>query len=299
MFKKITLLLLVIALALTVSFSLAIAQEGATDNQIGANASTGASASENAAEEAIQAEAAAELLTESEVTAADLETDEPGLVGWFKDKFRATQILVSRDPIKKSELELKRANYQLLKVRAKVNKNPDDANLQTKMEGLNNRFQEMLQNINQRMENLKNANPGDSRLKNFLDKYLDQQIKQQEVLKKLEEKVPEQVMEKIRANREKHLKKFGEVMTKLQNKEELKKGLEKAIQNIREGAERRVNKMEIIEELAEKADAEIKEQVRALKQERAELFQELKAKQEAIRENRRKLKEKIQNIKRK
>lgn len=247
----------------------------------------------------------------TEVTAEELEVAEPGAFSWFSNAIRNVRIAITRDPIKKSGLELKKANFELLRARKVAQQNLDDPRLQDKLEKINEKYENLIERINLRIEKFKADNPEAPKLKNFLDKYTDQQLKHQEILKNLEEKVPEQVMEKIKVNREQHLERFGEVMNKLQTKEELKERLRKAVEvgaliaegvkaRVEDRVERRANRAEILEELKEKVP-EIKTQIQEIKQERVELFQELKAKREEIREKRQEfregLKQEIQEIK--
>lgn len=261
MLKKIILCFFISIISLFL-FSLAVLAEEPTDNQAG-----GTSVENN---------------EQSEVTAADLEIEEPGVVSWFKNIIQDVKILVSRDPIKKSELQLKKASRQLVQARKLVQENPDDAKLQEKLEKLDTKYQGLIDKINSRIENYKQENPDAPQLKNFLDKYTDQQLKHQEILKKLEEQVPEKALEIIKNNRERHLQKFGEVMNRLQNKEELKERLKNSLENGTENIEHRVNRMEILDELEQMTVGEVKAELRELKEDNQGLFQELKEQREVI-----------------
>lgn len=242
-----------------------------------------------------------ELPDPEEVTAEELEISEPGMFSWFGNIVRNVRIAITRDPIKKSELELKKASEQLLRVRKIVHETPDDPRLQERLEEMDGKYETLIGKINTRIENYKDENPEEPKLKDFLDKYTSQQLKHQEILKRVELNVPEQIMEKIQTNRIIHLEKFGEVMQKLQTKEELKVRLENAVKNVgletsalKAGVEnlieRRANRAGILEELEEKVPA-IKAQIREIKDDSVQLFQELKVKREEIQQNREELKQ--------
>ncbi len=220
---------------------------------------------------------------EIEVAAEDLDVEEPGPFSWLGDIARDIQIFFTRDPIKKSELELKKASRQLIKVRKTVRENPDDTELQARLEKSDEKYRGLVEKINARVENFKAENPEALELRNFLDKYTDYQLKHQEILKKLEEQVPEEIIGVISDNRERYLEEFGEVMNRLQSEEEFKDRLKSGLEDVKESIGQRINRMEIIEELEEAAPA-VKEKINKLKQESQNLFQELKVKRQEIRE---------------
>ena len=238
----------------------------------------------SAGDELVVAPDAGETIEEPEIAAEDLDVEEPGPFSWLGDIARDVQIFFTFDPIKKSELQLKKASRQLIRARNTVKEDPDAPKLQARLEKIDGKYQGLIEKINARVENFKAENAETPKLKSFLDKYTDHQLKHQEILKKLEEQVPEEVMEKIGENRERHLEKFGEVMNLLQDKEEFKERLKSSLEDVEESIGQRINRMEIIEELGEKSEP-IRNKINELKQESQELFQELKTKRQEIREN--------------
>jgi len=238
----------------------------------------------SAGDELIIAPDAGEAIEEeTEIAAEDLDVEEPGLFSWFGDIARDIQIFFTFDPIKKSELQLKKASRQLIRARETVREDPDDTKLQERLEKLDGKYQGLVERINARVENFKAENPEALELKNFLDKYTDHQLKHQEILKKLEEQVPEGILGVINDNRERHLEEFGEVMNRLQSEEELKDRLKSGLEDVEESIGQRINRMEIIEELGEAVPV-VKDKINELKQESRELFQELETKRQEIRE---------------
>ncbi len=217
------------------------------------------------------------------VTVEELNIEEPGIISWFKNAADTIQGWMTSDPIKKSEIELRKASRQLVKARNMVQENFDDVDLQAKLERINNRYENNIRNINGRIEEFSQNNSEDSKLKSFLNKYTDQQLKHQEILKKLEENVPEEVMVKIKENRQIYLDKFGEVMSKLQDKEEFKESLKNSLES-GQSAIRQVQMMEIIDELGVQANLGVRERIWEMKQEYKELFQNLDAERIQIQE---------------
>jgi Sec-independent protein translocase protein TatA len=223
------------------------------------------------------------------IAAGELEVSEPGPFSFIKDIFTDVRVFLTRDPIKKSELQLKKASRQLLRVRKMIKENPNDPEVQEKLEKATNKYQNLIEKINERIEKVKETTPDSSKLKTFLDRYTDQQLLHQGILKNLSEQVPEKAYQIIEANRLKHLERFGEVMNKVQNKVEIKKRIKEGLENAKEAVSYRAIRLEILEELGEKdlpnVKEAIKEGIKEVKQERNELYQELKLKRQEIKEN--------------
>lgn len=221
-----------------------------------------------------------------EVAAEELDITEPGLFYWLRNIGWDIQALLTTDPIKKSELKLKKASNQLLRARQLVEKDPDDIRLQERLENLNKSYEDLVDGIDARIEAFRAENQDDAQLKDFMDKYIAQRLRHQEILEKLGEQVPEAVQERIQEHREEQLEKFGDVMSKLQTNEELKERLQEAIGNVKEDITRRLNRFEIIEQIEEKAAPavrnEIQNRVNEIKQEQPQIIQQLRNKAEEL-----------------
>ncbi|MBL7053503.1 MAG: hypothetical protein ISS02_02510 [Candidatus Portnoybacteria bacterium] len=159
-------------------------------------------------------------ISNEEVSVEELDIEEPGIISWFKNTIDSVQLLITRDPIKKSEIELRKANRQLVKARKIVKDNPDDEKLQDKLNKIDDKYKSSIERINNRVEEFKQENPDSEKLKSFLSKYDSQQEKHQAILEKLEDQVPEQVMEKIREQRQEHLERYNQLMNRLEVKEQ-------------------------------------------------------------------------------
>lgn len=234
--------------------------------------------------------AVAELIAAPEVTAADLEV---GNTSWFSRAWLNTKIFFTADALKKSELELKKANTTLILAQSKAAVNPSDPKLQEFLQKRLVQKEQILARINERLGTFRQNHPDSAELKKFLDKYLDQQFKQEQLLEKLQSKVPAAVAEKIKERREEHLKKIGEVMAKLQNKEEFKKRVQTMLENKGENIENRLRKLEVLNKI-EEISPELQAKVEELKAEGKEVWADVKEAQAEIQKNRAELKKTIQ-----
>ena len=212
---------------------------------------------------------------ENDISAEELGIEEPGVLSWFKDTFDTVQLWFTQDLVKKSEIELRKANRQIIKIKEFIQNNSEDENLQNRFNELDGKYQNLINNINSRIEEFKEENNDSDKFNSFLDKYTNHQMLHQEIMKKLEDQVPEEAMGKIQQKRQEHLENFGEVMNKLQEREEFKERLGNILNDEQQRNEIRVRAMETIEELEEISGEEIKETIQELKLEKKEIFQEL------------------------
>ncbi|MFH1612090.1 MAG: hypothetical protein ABH887_02380 [bacterium] len=293
MFKKFITIFLAIVVAFTLSCSVTLAQEG---DVVLEDETTSEVIDATVVDElTIKAEVDMEMDEELEITAEELGLSEPGPFSWLKNVGWDIQSFFTNDPIKKSELKLKKAGNQMLRARQLVKADPTGDQLQSRLETINQSYEKTLDDIDARVQAFREQNPDNVRAKDFVDKYVDQRIKHQEILGRLENRVPEQVMEKMRANREDHLQKFGEVMNKLQSKEEVKTQLQNMLENKETTVERRAQHLEIIENLKEQVTPEIREKINELRIESSDAIRELQIKQQEINTTRQQLHKTIQD----
>ena len=225
------------------------------------------------------------LAEEVNIPAKELGVEEPGLLSWFKNAFSTVQLWVTRDLVKKSELELQKASRQLIKAREIVQNNAADKNLENKFNKIDEKYQSLINGINNRIQEFKNGNPDSDKFNSFLDKYTNQQMLHQEIMKKLEGQVPEAVMAKIQEKRQEHLDNFGEVMNKLQEREEFKERLGNILNDEQQRIESRVRAMDTLDELETIAEDQVRAVIMELKQEKKEVFDELKIKKQEMKNN--------------
>ena len=224
--------------------------------------------------------------TTLEVTEEDLDI---GGTSWFHNAWRNVKIFVTKNPIKKSELQLQQASSQLLKIQKYLDENPDDEKAEKLLEKVSNKYDDLMEKVNSRVMQAKENNPDAEKLNKFLDKYSDHLLKHQEIMQKLETQVPERAMEKIRTQRETHLQQFSQTMMKLENKEQFAERLKNTIQNRTSNAVRRAIQYNFVEELQDatpEVGEEIQNKLNEIKTENKELWQDIQdKKKELIKDN--------------
>ena len=225
---------------------------------------------EEAAEESLQEEQKPEeVKIDTEIKAEDLGVKEarvlPGSFFYgFKNFFRGARETLTRDPVKKAELQLQHANEKIIEVKQLVEKDDSEkaAGIAAGViKGINKNFA----NIVRQGENLKKAGAKDpDKVEKFLDKIADQSLKQQVVLQKLQEQVPETAFARIEEARQEHLTRFGEVMTKVaENPKEFAQRLPQIIEN-RQGSDfKELKAIEILRDLEDKIPEDAKQDLRA------------------------------------
>lgn len=243
-------------------------------------------------------EASSETAVEEQVTAADLGVEEPtvlptdGFGYFFKNLGRAIQTTLTFNTEKKAELQLKIANERLLEAKQVAEANPDDAKAQAIVEKSLEKYQQMMDKVQARIETLKEKNA--ERAEKMLDKIADHQLKQQQVLEKIEakyENLTDEQKQKLEAIKEKNLEKFGKFLERVEaSQEKIKERLEKAAESAEGEAGNtldKLNNLRVIQRLGDKMENEdlregLKEANQAI---REKFFEQMKAEgREAVQE---------------
>jgi hypothetical protein len=229
----------------------------------------------------------AEVTDEPEETIMDVTEEDLDIGGtsWFHNAWRNIKIMVTRDPIKKSELRLQQASSQLLKAQLRINKNPDSEKAEEWLDKANKKYDGLIEKINEKIIQTQENNPDKEKLNKFLDKYSDHLLKHQEVMQNLETQVPERAMEKIRVQREAHLQRFSETMIKLENKEQFAERLKNTLQNKASNTLRKAKQYNIIEELQNTTPGvkqEIKNKLDEMKTENKEVWEDIQEKRSEL-----------------
>jgi len=221
-----------------------------------------------------------------DVTEQDLEIKG---TSWFYNAWREIKIAFTRDPIKKSELQLQKASAQLLRTKLRLEKNPDNEKTEIRLEKANERYNRLVEKINTRIVQIQENNPDKDRLNKFLDKYSDHLLKHQEIMQKLETQVPEDVSAKINARRMLHLEKFSNTMQRLEGKQQFAERLKKALQTKTKNNLRRAVHYGIIKELQNtnpQIKTEIKDKMIEVKTENREIWNQIQEDRKQIIQNR-------------
>ncbi|MDO8435931.1 MAG: DUF5667 domain-containing protein [bacterium] len=204
-----------------------------------------------------------EINLDGNIQAQDLEVSEPGILPnspfyFLKNWARGIQQLITFNPVKKAELNLRFTNEKLLEARKVSEKTKDPEVLKRAVEN----YQKEIEKLKNQTDKIKDKANQNEEVGKFLDKFIKQQTLQQRILEKLETQVPTQALEKIEIVREEHLQIFGEVMTWLEDKNEIQKRLEKNIEEIRGSDFKDFKNLEFLKALEEKAPEAAREAIR-------------------------------------
>ncbi len=241
-------------------------------------------------------EATKEVSLDEQVSSQDLGIKEPKLLPdspfyFLKEWTRKIQSTLTFNKVKKAELENKYANEKLIELKKLIEKNADPE----KIKKATGNYQNQIGKIKERVEQIKEKAADSQTVDKFLDKFVKQQVLQEKILQKLETQVPDEVFEKIKEARENHLEKFGEVMTKLENRvEKIKEKIENTL-NQEEGSQfKNFKNLEILKNIEEKVPEQAKE---AIQQAQENALKRLKGDLEAMSlEDQEKFKDYIDNI---
>ena len=164
---------------------------------------------------------------------------------FFKNWWRGLTLAFTFNPVKKLELQEKFANQKLLELQklAQKTKNPKI------LDKAINSYQKEIDKVKNRAEKLKLNPKIRPKIESFLDKFIRHQVLQQRVLGKLENTVPKQAFEKIKKAREEHLKRFRDVMLKLENKKKIPERLEKALEKVKGSKFKAIKNLEFLKRL--------------------------------------------------
>ena len=231
-------------------------------------------AQEDLTVETLEEEVIEEVALDEEVSAEDLGIEEPRLLPdspfyFLKDWSRGIRSFFTFDEVKKAELRTKFANERLIEVKKMIEEKKD---VQAIEKGLEN-YQKEVEQVKDAVDQIKEKTAESPEVEKFLDKFTNHQILHQRVLQKLETQVPSEVFEKIGEVREKHIERFAEVMTKLEDRpEEIRERLERTMEE-QEGSEfKDFKNLEILKELEEKVPEAARE---AIQEAQEDVFERL------------------------
>jgi len=221
-------------------------------------------------------QAVEQMIQEDEtVTAQDLGVKEPTILPdnplyFFKNIFRRISDAITFDPTKKLEKRLRWANERVLELRKLAITKKDPKILEKASEQYQKEI-DQIKALADRIDEKKLNDKQKARLNDFLDKLSQQEVLHQRILEKLQNQVPPQVFEKIKEVRERHLKRFGEVMNRLEkNPERLRERLERNLEKIRGSQFKDLKNLDFLKKLEEKMPPEKREALQRLQ----ERFQE-------------------------
>jgi len=205
---------------------------------------------------------------DEDVEAKDLDIGEPIILPdnpfyFLKNWTRGVREVFALSPVVKAELKEKFANEKLVELREMIKRKKDAQTIKRASDS----YEKEVEEIGTVVEKIKEKAQENPQVEKFLDKFVKHQILHQKVLQKLENQVPAENMEKIREMREKHLQKFGEVMTKLEDRQEkIRERLEIKMEEIEGSEYKNFKNLEILSELEEKVPEQAKEAIRKVQE---------------------------------
>lgn len=215
-------------------------------------------------------------LQSDQVSAQDLGLSEdeiktPDQTGYFWNKLKNNvQIFFTFDQEKKANLEIKKANLELLTAQKISSQNTNETTKQERLQEALEKYKAKMIKVEARIEKLSSE-----RKDKILEKIDEQTLKQQQILRELENKLPEQIKEKITEIRQERIDNWYE-----QHKNNLEQRLENAADDNLEGSKfKAINTLATLESMSDLLPAEA--QVRI---------------QSAITKTQEALQEKLQNI---
>ncbi len=236
-----------------------------------------------------------EVILDEKVSIDDLQIKEPKILPdspfyFFKDWGRKLRLFFTLDPVKKANLSLRFASEKLWEAKKIAEKKGKEEVLRKAIENYEKEL-EKIKGISSKIKKKANKDP---KVASFLDKFIKHQILHERILENLQEKVPPQAFEKIKKARERHLKRFKEVMEKLEDKDKIPERIEKNLKKIKGSKFKEIKSYLFIKKL-EKISPEYKEKFKKVKE---ELLKKAKEKIEALPEEKKeKIKDYIEKIK--
>ncbi|MDD2696882.1 MAG: DUF5667 domain-containing protein, partial [Candidatus Pacebacteria bacterium] len=207
--------------------------------------------------------AAEDVDLDEEVQAQDLGVTRPNILPdspfyFLKELSRNIQSIFAFNSLAKAKLQEKFSNEKLVELKTMIEQNQDDKKIEKALQN----YQGELDGLKKAAEKVKETAGQSEEVGKFLDKFIQQQTLQQKILQKLETQVSTTTLEKITEAREQHLKRFGEVMNKLEtNKEQLQERLEQNLQEVAGSEFKNFKNLEILQQLEEKVPEEAKDAV--------------------------------------
>ena len=201
---------------------------------------------------------------DEDIQPEDLEIKKPRLLPdnpfyFLKNWVREIRSFFAFTPLAKAKLKVKFANEKLMELKMMIKEKKDPERIKKATEG----YQKEIEEIKAKVERIKEKAKENPEVDKFLNKFIHQQTLHQKLLQRLETQVPPQAFEKIKEARERHLERFGEVMTKLEDRwNVLQEKLEKITEEQKGSEFKDFKNLEVLKGLEEKVPEEAKEAIR-------------------------------------
>ncbi|MCB9802820.1 hypothetical protein H6761_02255 [Candidatus Nomurabacteria bacterium] len=188
------------------------------------------------------------------LTTAEVQTPDQAAYWWSKFK-NNVQSIFTFDSAKKAELEIKKANFELLAAQKMSENNLDSTKIQERFQQVLEKYKDQMAQVEARVQNL-----ASDKKELLLEKIDAQHLKQQQILRELENKLPEQVKEKITEIRKERIEDW---YTK--HKENLEKRLEASVDSDAVGTKfKTLNTLATLEDMSEFLPTEAQDELETI-----------------------------------
>ena len=178
---------------------------------------------------------------------------------FLKKLGRGIRSFFTFNPVKKAELKSRFANEKLIEIKALVAEKKDSKLIKKRLDD----YKKEMDRVKEAAEKIKETAAENPRVDAFLNKFTKHQLLHHTLLLKLETQVPEDVIIKIKEARERHLTRFGEVMTKLEDREEkIRERIEDKLEERVGSKFKHFKNLELLKSLEEKIPEAAKDAIR-------------------------------------
>lgn len=210
-----------------------------------------------------------------EVSASDLGVAEPRILPdspfyFLKNWARGIQSFITRDPVKKADLEEQFLNEKLVELKKMVELGKD----KDKTDKAAEIVKAALEKVKSRIDQIKETAGTSDQVNSFLDKFTQQGLLQQRVLEKLANQVPAQAMEKIEQARQEHLQKFGQVMEKLEDTTKVTDRLKRALNSQPTNELKPLQDLQILKEVSAKLPVKLKNALQTVEEQKLKVLKQ-------------------------
>lgn len=214
-------------------------------------------------ESASTAETAQMVAADENINAEDLGVKEARLLPnsklYFAKKiWRNAQKLITLNPVKEANLNIKFANEKLIETKQLAEKTQKPEILESALDN----YKEEIKAVYDKIQDISKNAEQDKKVEILLEKIIDSNIKQQKLIDHLEKKMPDQVFEKIREIKEDAIDKFANSAARIAPPEILKERIENVLDRQNGSEFKNFKNLEILKAIGDKVPEEAKDAIR-------------------------------------
>lgn len=177
---------------------------------------------------------------------------------FFKNAWRGVQKLVTLDPIKDAELDIKFANEKLIEAKQVAEKTDEPEAIKQALDN----YHKEINSAKKQIDDLKTNAGSDKKMDALLDKMIDSNIKQQKLMDKIEKVAPNSVFKKLNEVKENAIDKFASSATKIASPDVLKDRIENIMDKQKGSEFKNFKNLEVLKAIEDKMPEASKEAMR-------------------------------------